>query len=77
VGSRPVLSSGACNGFDSAVDQRNYFPVGHVVVSVPYGPSTDRDLRDVILTFSPSSCVIEYLLVPFRVGRIVIAPSLG
>jgi hypothetical protein len=77
VGSRPVLSSGACNGLDSAVDQRTYFPVGHVVVNVPFGPSTDCDLRDVILTFSLSSYVIEHPLVPFPVGRIVIAPSLG
>jgi hypothetical protein len=35
VGSRPVLSSRARNGFDIAVDQRNDFPVGHVVVNVP------------------------------------------
>ena len=37
VGSWPVLSSRARNGFDLAVDQRNYFPVGHIVASAPRG----------------------------------------
>jgi len=32
VGSRPVLSSRACNGLGVAVDQRNDFPVGHALV---------------------------------------------
>jgi len=37
VGTRPVLSSRAWNGFDITANQRNDFPVGHVVVDVPCG----------------------------------------
>jgi hypothetical protein len=36
MGSPPVLSSRAKNGLDIAVDQRNDFPVGLVVATVPY-----------------------------------------
>jgi len=36
VGTRPVLGSRAGNGFDISADQRNDFPVRHVVVNVPY-----------------------------------------
>jgi hypothetical protein len=35
VGSRPALGTRAGNGFDIAADQRNDFPVGHVVANVP------------------------------------------
>ena len=35
VGSRPVLSSRARNGFDITADGFDDFPVGHVVVDIP------------------------------------------
>jgi hypothetical protein len=36
MGSRPALGSRARNSFNIAADQRDDFPVGHVVVNVPY-----------------------------------------
>jgi hypothetical protein len=37
VGSRPVLSNRARNGFDITADERNNLLVCHVVVNVPFG----------------------------------------
>ena len=44
VGSWPVLSSRARDGFDVAADQRNDFPVGHGVVNVPCGEFNQSSL---------------------------------
>ena len=46
VGSRPALGGRIGNGFDIAADQRNYLPVGRVVVDVPYGVLYQTRERD-------------------------------
>jgi hypothetical protein len=56
VGPRPVLSSRTRNGFDLAVNQRNDFPTGHVVVGAlggTFARAKDDTLR---IRSSPGGC---------------------